>query len=334
MSTPLQDPEARLYARQQLAVRGAVDTAQDAWSRLSMADLDGSWEQDVRPRVVIATEEAQITAAAIAAPYVTAALAAAAAVSAPMGRLVAQAFAGYAANGMPLRVLMDQVLAWLRRALVLGMPVSDARTLGLSRLLTYVATEVGDTGRAAVQAAMITEPAVAGYERVVRLPACGRCVILAGRLYRVSDGFLRHPRCDCQMRPVTREQWEHDDRGNSPTALFDRMTESEQDRAFGKGDAAAIRAGADMARVVNARRKGAVYIAGGHAFTREATTVRGIGRQLGDTATRPGARYRSSGIARPTAAQLVHSSDNRAELIAELRRYGYLRTESLATTSV
>ncbi|MBM7771736.1 hypothetical protein JOD54_001940 [Actinokineospora baliensis] len=330
MSTPLLDPEARLYARQQLAVRGAVQTAQDAWARLSLSDLGGSWEQDVRPRVVIATEEAQITAAAIAAPYVTAALAAAAAVSAPMGRLVAGAFAGYAANGMSLRVLMDQVLAWLRRALDLGMPASDARTLALSRLLTYVATEVGDTGRAAVQAAMITESAVAGYERVVRLPACGRCVILAGRLYRYSDGFLRHPRCDCGMRPVTREQWERDDRGNTPTALFDRMSTAEQDKAFGKGDAAAIRAGADMARVVNARRKGAVYIAGGQAFTREATTVRGIGRQLGDTATRPGSHYRSSGIARPTAVQLVHSSHDRAELLAALRRFGYL-TSSTAT---
>ncbi|WP_051386166.1 hypothetical protein [Actinokineospora inagensis] len=324
MTTPLTDPEARVYARTQLVVRGAVETAQRAWSSLALNDLDGSWEREVRPRVVIATEEAQIDTAALAAPFVAAALAAAGAVSAPVGRLVAGAFAGHAANGLPLRVLFDQVLAWLRRALAMDMPASDARTLALSRLLTYVSTEVGDTSRAAIQAAMITEPRVVGYERVVRLPACGRCVILAGRLYRYSDGFLRHPRCDCGMRPVTREQWGNDERGNSPTALFDRMSIAEQDKAFGKAGAAAIRAGADMARVVNARRKGAVYVAGGREFTREATSVRGVGRQLGDTMTRPGSRYRSSGIARPTAAQLVRSSHDRTELITALTKYEYI----------
>lgn len=227
-------------------------------------------------------------------------------------------------NGLPLAALLDYVLAYLRRALALGMAPSEARSLGLSRLLTYVSTEVGDTGRAAAQAAMIADTAVARYERTVRLPACGRCVILAGRLYRYSEGFAGHPRCDCQMRPVTRAQWETENRTNTPTALFTRMSTAQRDKAFGKGDAAAIRAGADMARVVNARRSGAVYVSGGQEFTREATPVRGVGRQLGDL-TAQGGRYRSTGVKRSTAAQLVTASLERDELIEHLRRFGYLR---------
>jgi hypothetical protein len=52
-------------------------------------------------------------------------------------------------------------------------------------------------------AAALAEQEVAGYERTVVLAACGRCILLAERLYRYSTGFLRHPRCDCQMKPVT-----------------------------------------------------------------------------------------------------------------------------------
>ncbi|MFJ7212656.1 hypothetical protein [Amycolatopsis sp. NPDC098790] len=33
------------------------------------------------------------------------------------------------------------------------------------------------------------------------------CIILVGRPYRYSQGFRRHPRCDCTMTPVTREHW-------------------------------------------------------------------------------------------------------------------------------
>jgi hypothetical protein len=103
------------------------------------------------------------------------------------------------------------------------------------------------------------------------------------------------------------------------------MTKAQQDRAFGKGDAAALRAGADMSRVVNARRAGAVYVAGGREYTREATTTRGVGRQLGELGKQPGARYRATRVARPTAAQLVAASADRDELITQLRRFGYLR---------
>ncbi|HVK26665.1 MAG TPA: hypothetical protein VM677_35400 [Actinokineospora sp.] len=285
--------DAEFYTAQQVAVRDAANRVQAAWAQLDPAD-PASLAGQVQPAVVAAIEEAQAQASAPAALYVAGALLAAGAVSAPLATLVTAAFVGAAASGLLLGVLADYGLRHYQRALAAGMPPSEARAIGLSRLLTYTATEVADTGRAAVQVAMIAEPAVAGYERIVRLPACGRCLILAGRLYRYSDGFARHPRCDCLMRPVTRDQWENTNPGNTPAALFARMSRAQQDKAFGAGDAEAIRAGADMARVVNVHR---------------GVTVAGARRQSG----------------RPTAAQLVTASTDRADLLAELQRFGYLR---------
>src|SRR5207248_668406 len=109
-------------------------------------------------------------------------------------------------------------------------------------------------------------------------------------------------------------QWRTGRPANTPRALFDRMTVAQQNTAFGKDAATAIRAGADISRVVNARRHGAVYIAGGQEYTREATTVRGVGGQFGDLAKR-GRRYRISGTARPTPAQLVNIARSEAELV-------------------
>lgn len=302
-----------------------MERAQAAWRELNPADPIASWTAQVRPHIVATVEQAQAEAASLAPLYTAATLAAAGSVSAPLGRLVAAAFAGYATTGLTIAALMDFALRAYRRALALDMPPSEAHARGLSRLLRYVSTEVSDAGRLAVQVAAVTEPAITGYERIVHLPACGRCVQLAGRLYRRSDGFLRHPRCDCSMKPVTAEQWRTARLENHPRALFERMTRAQQDKSFGQGDAAAIRAGADVSRVVNTRRRGAVYVAGGHEYTHEATTVRGIGRQLGEVHTQPGHRYRRSGIARPTAAQLVNIARDDNELLDQLRRFGYLR---------
>jgi hypothetical protein len=70
---------------------------------------------------------------------------------------------------------------------------------------------VADAGRIADMAGMIARPRVVSYVRVVHLPACSRCIILAGAEYSLSDWFLRHPRCDCTMAPAARAT-----RGSSP----------------------------------------------------------------------------------------------------------------------
>jgi hypothetical protein len=317
--------DADYYRAQQRIVRAAVDQAQTAWRQLDARDPSASWVEEVRPQVVTAVEQAQQESAALAPLYIAGTLLAAGAVSAPLALLVASAFVGVAANGLVLDALMDFAFGYYRRAKAADVPEIEARALGLAKLLTYVSTETNDTARLAVHVGAVVEPEIAGYERVVTLPACGRCILLSGRLYRYSTGFLRHPRCDCSMRPVTSEQWREGGSSRSPQALFDGMTRAQQDKAFGKGEAAAIRAEADIGRVVNARRAGQVYVAGGFEFTLEAITGRGIGRRLGELAKR-GGRYRRSEVPRPTAAQLVNvAGRNQVELIRLLRRFGYVR---------
>ncbi|WP_206793994.1 hypothetical protein [Amycolatopsis sp. MtRt-6] len=325
MTAPSTSPDTAYYLDQQRVLRAAVDRAQSAWVQLPAGpDTVDVWTEQVRPEVVAAVEQAQADSVALAPLYVAATLAAAGVVSAPLGVLVARAWVGHATTGLPLVALMDFAFRHFRRTLTLGVALSEARTMGLARLLRYVATETADAGRLATTAAAVLEPEIAGYERGVHLPACGRCIQLTGRLYRYSTGFLRHPNCDCTMHPVTRDQWRTGRPANTPRALFDRMTYAQQNKAFGTHAATAIRAGADISRVVNARRHGAVYTAGNHEYTREATTVRGVGGQLGDLAKR-GRRYRTTGLARPTPAQLVNATQDESELVRQLRRFGYLR---------
>lgn len=132
-----------------------------------------------------------------------------------------------------------------------GLSVRAAMARGAAFLDMVVRTVVADTGRQADQAAMVANKGVRAYVRVVELPACSRCIILAGREYGISSGFLRHPRCDCTMEPVTR--W------NNPTPLdaadlFESMSPAQRQRTFGEAGAKAIESGARISTVVNARK--------------------------------------------------------------------------------
>jgi hypothetical protein len=63
---------------------------------------------------------------------------------------------------------------------------------------------IQDAGRTAAAVDMVTRSAVTGYVRTLNGPTCPRCAVLAGRFYRYSQGFQRHPRCDCLMTPTTK----------------------------------------------------------------------------------------------------------------------------------
>jgi hypothetical protein len=90
-------------------VRRAVDQAQAAWAGLDTGDAVGSWVEQVRPQAVSTVQQAQSETASLAPLYVAAAVLAAGLAPTPGGRLrlVAGAFAGYAANGLPLAALFD-----------------------------------------------------------------------------------------------------------------------------------------------------------------------------------------------------------------------------------
>jgi hypothetical protein len=118
-------------------------------------------------------------------------------------------------------------------------------------LTLAVGTVLSDTARASEALAIGVRP-VGGYVRMLQPPSCSRCVVLAGKWYRKNTGFQRHPGCDCQHIPASESLGQ--DLAVNPARYFESLSEAEQARVFTRAGAEAIRNGADINQVVNARR--------------------------------------------------------------------------------
>ena len=197
---------------------------------------------------------------------------------------------------------------------------SDGRALGSLLELAETAeqfdriveTQLQDVARNASSVAIAARPAVTGYVRMINPGACSRCVVQAGKWFRWNEGFQRHPQCGC--RHVTARENTASDMTTDPAAYFDSLSEAEQDRAFTKAGAQAIRDGADRGRVVNARAgmttaqvpfrgRGDRWSATGRlstqdvygqrlATTTEATSARGVPGRAGMVRLMPESIYR------------------------------------------
>jgi hypothetical protein len=150
-------------------------------------------------------------------------------------------------------------------AIAEGQPLNRAMAAGGALAELAAHTQVADAGRVADLTGM-TGRGSPGFVRMVVGATCSRCIVLAGRWYRWNAGFDRHPKCDCVGIPAA----ENDiDLRTDPKKVFASMTAVEQDQVFTKAGAQAIRDGADMAKVVNARR-GMQTAADGRLYTTEA----------------------------------------------------------------
>lgn len=239
------------------------------------------------------------------------------------------AFAGVASDGLPLAPLLFLPAVTVLGALGAGAPAGKALAAGRATLDMIVRTQVADAGRSAVGVAMAASRDIAGYERVVHLPACGRCIALAGKLYRWSTGFERHPRCDCTMAPVTSKEWREQRPENHPRALFERMDRAEQDKRFTKAGAQAIRDGADISQVVNARSGMTTAVIGGRtvATTTTGTTRRAVaGKRLAQRSgtVRGSGRYRRAAAPRLMPETIYQVAQDRDDAIRLLRANGYI----------
>lgn len=119
---------------------------------------------------------------------------------------------------------------------------------------------VQDAGRAAESVAVTARQDV-GYVRNLTPPSCSRCVVLAGRVYRYSTGFLRHPQDDCTMTPVRDGD---DSRVEDPVDLMRRGLVT----GLSKADQRAIADGADFNQVVNVRLRSAGMREAGRVLAR------------------------------------------------------------------
>ncbi|MDR7253717.1 hypothetical protein J2X46_002707 [Nocardioides sp. BE266] len=150
---------------------------------------------------------------------------------------------------------------------------------------------VQDSARAAESVAVAVRPNIR-HVRFVSPPCCSRCAVLAGREYRFSAGFERHPGCDCSLVPTSVSSPYRQD----PEQLVaDGLV-----RGLSKADMQALADGADLNQVVNVRLRSA-----------------GLW-QAGETALRRGSRPTPAGI-------YARAGDDRDLAVSLLGQHGYIR---------
>jgi hypothetical protein len=299
MATPRSS--ARFYRSQQRLAVLTISATRRTWARMG-PDFDRSWA-DVGPRLVVLASGAQLTAARYGAAYVPDVLAETGQPDDLAGIVNPRGFAGTAADGRTLDGLLYGAVTHAKDAVAAGQPPSSALALG-GRWLDMVAQGiVADAGRASTSVGIAARPRM-GWVRMVNPPCCSRCAILAGKHFTFNQGFARHPRCDCTHIPSL-ESNAGDFRTN-PDALAreGRITDLRPD------EARAIREGADLSQLVNARRGSSGL---GGMYTTTGTTRRGLaGKRLGgQRRLTPEAIYKRAG-------------DDRAEAVRLLREHAYL----------
>ncbi len=345
---------SRHYLRLQRIKAATLLGVRRAWSRM---DREARWEQQyedsVGPQVTALVVAAQIAAAGDSDVYVAEVLNELGFGPATQrGVVLPRALAGVAGDGRPVESLLATtvgraraVQAELRTQNVAdGVTVTrpstaaiETQALAQAQSFMEMVTEslIADAARAAESVAMAQRPWVAGWVRAINPPCCSRCAILAGRFYLYNEGFARHPRCDCHHIPAPESgpALEALLGAESPERYFESLTEAEQDKIFTRAGAAAIREGADMGRVVNARRGMSTTgetrtqrrLIDGEEFVVNVTRRQRVGTTTTEGTTRRG---RLPGQARGARlmpeAILEIAGDDRAEAVRLLRLNGYI----------
>jgi hypothetical protein len=312
--------------------QAATLAAVGIWRGIDGKALDASFAA-LLPRLLAVVARAQLLAATAGASFLSRILSAQGA--GPSGaKLAPEAFAGLTGDGRPMASLLYTPVALSKQRIGQGTRIADALGQEELHMALLVRTQVQDTGRMALQSAMAAEPKIRGYVRKVNLPACARCIILSGRFYRYSDGFLRHPNCDCGMIPVA--VGSNFVQAEDPAQLIARM-QADHPKVLAKsltgGDLKALDHGADLNQVVNAHRGMTTAAGPGRTVqaTTEGTTKRGVAgqrliREAG--AKRGSGRYSTARTPRLTPAQVFEeaslSSWSRDEITRQLKRFGYV----------
>lgn len=262
----------------------------------------------------------------------------AAAMAAEAGRdtlSVPAAFAGTTQLGWPIETPIETILDRLRREA--EEEVQRLTEVMFASLDLFVQAEIIAAGADAASVEIAAGNEWTNYVRVLDLPSCDRCVILAGRIYRDLDGFARHPRCDCQHWPV--ESWAEAEAAGlvtDPMVAFERgqiggfVTLKDGSTRFkpslSEADTRAIRDGADIQEVVNARRGGGRRPQG----MTNAITADLFGRTVkatteGTTARATWRRKNPRLPIRLRPESIYEHARDREDALRLLRLYGYLK---------
>lgn len=318
-------------ARQRAIAASSVAQLMALWSNVRPDAIGPSWDR-LLPRAADVVARSQAGAAAGATAYVNDSIAAQVDRPERIPQVNAEAFAGTASDGRPLESLLTLPATQAGRAAGAGMTSDAALSHGRFSLASLAATQVYDAGRLAVGVGITAHPQAGGYRRQLRGESCSRCIVLAGKWFRWNRGFQRHPRCDCVHVPSVGSKSDYAGaEGFDPHTYFDSLDPSDQDRVFTKAGAKAIRDGADLNQVVNARRGMRTTNMYGRKVrtTSEGTSVRGAaGRRLqragADTSRVQGERMRRASVPRLTPEQIYADAADRDDAIRLLRQFGFI----------
>jgi hypothetical protein len=181
---------------------------------------------------------------------------------------------------------------------------------------TIARSTVNDAARQSASVDIAARPKT-GYVRMLNPPSCSRCTVLAGRFYKWNKGFQRHPGCDCvHVASNVDSQAEAFANGliDDPQDYFDSLSEADQDKVFGKSSAEAIRDGADMGRVENAKL-------GRNGMTTTVGTGSNQGRNVGTYGKGFAENLKGR---RLTPDGIYAQAGSREEALTLLREHGYI----------
>lgn len=304
-------------ARTERQAGRAEQQAGDLWGQVDQGRILDSWKL-LSPVLLRTIMGAQADAGRSAGPYVDEALRAQDADNPVLGEINPAGLVGWASDGRDLSTLLLSPAFTAIDTLNRGATLAEAMGMGKVHARMIASTQVADAYRAAASVAS-TARMVTTYVRAVTPPSCSRCIILAGSDHAWDVEFKRHPRCKCTSVPVVSGQ-PRDDLITYPRDYFDSLSPAEQDRIFTVAGAQAIRDGADMARVVNARRKAAGL--NGAAGQRGRLTADRYGRFLTAEVSLTNARgVRFERVMPETIYALARNHD---EAIRMLKVYGYI----------
>ena len=231
------------------------------------------------------------------------------------------AFAGTTQLGWPVETPVSTIIG--RLAEEFDAEVNRLTDQMLASLDLFVQAEIIAAGADAASVEIAAGPEWTNYVRVLDLPSCDRCVILAGKIYRDLDGFARHPMCDCQHWPVT--SWEEAEAAGLVTDPMQAF-EAGQVRGLSKADEQAVRDGADLQEIVNAKRGGGTRPQG----MTNAVTAEVFGRTVkatleGTTKRATWRRLHPDLPIRLRPESIYEHAKDRADALRLLRLYGYIK---------
>lgn len=321
---PLPDAATSYYKAQQRTSLSTLALARRLWAKLGAGDFDEAW-RTLGPQLLVVLMAGQRAAVAQAVAYVPAVLDELNVSAVPVAEVAAGSLVGIASDGRPLASLLYQTVVKTRTALGQGLSLSESLSSGGDLLDEIVSTQVVDAGRDAESLGAVVRPDVTGFVRMLVLPSCDRCAILAGRFYKWNAGFLRHPHCDCRHIPATEMV------AGDMTVHAENAVKAGQVTGLSKADRQAILDGADAAKVVNAKR--GMTKAQGVKLTTEGTTRRGgyskdaraADATLQETSSGKGRRKQNRVPPRLRPESIYElAGDDREQALTLLKKYGYI----------